>query len=143
MAWAYFQNQAAFDLYHNAVCADQAIPKAGYTTHETVLAILNTWTDAYVAPIQVKSTGNVTTWAAHIPDSHLVTYASKLGLTTSDSAVTFNVGANGLPDGTVTIQGQGTFTLQPNTLNYRKVKPPTWTDPKTGITYNTTTGLPV
>ncbi len=141
MAYAYFQNQAAFDSYANAVCADQAIPHAGYLSSGAP-AILNQWTDAWVAPIQVKSTGNVSSWAVHIPDAHLVQYAAFLGLTTSDSAVTFNE-VNGIPTGTVTIQGQGTFTLQANTLTYRKVKPPTWTDPHTGITYNTTTGLPV
>lgn len=144
MVWAYFQNQAALDAYTNAVCADLKIPAAGYTNGGTgAPAILEQWTDAYVAPIQIKSTGNVTTWAAQIPDAHATQYDPVLGITVPDSAVTFNRGPNGQPDGTVTIQGQGTYTIEANTATYKKTKPATWTDPKTGITYNTSTGLPV
>jgi len=142
MAYAYFQNQAAFDAYHNAVCADLTIPRAGYANAGLgAPAILNQWTDAWVSPIQIRSQGNVTTWAAHIPDAHVTQYDPVLGITVPDSQVVFN-GTNGVPNGTVTIQGQ-TYTLDPNTLTYKKTKPPTWTDPKTGITYNTTTGQPV
>jgi len=136
MAWAYFQNQAAFDLYANKVCADQAIPKAGYLQSSGAVQILHQWTDAWVEPIQVKSQGNVTTWIARIPDEHVTQYDPQLGITAPDSAVVFNA------DGTVTVQGQ-VYTRDPNTLNYKKAKPATWTDPKTGITYNTTTGQPV
>lgn len=135
MAWAYFQNQAAFDAYHNAVCADMAIPHAGYSSNETVTQVSHQWTDAWVEPIQIKSQGNVRTWGVHIPDSHLVTYDPVIGLTALDSEVVFN------ENGTVTVKGQ-VYTLEPNTLTYKKAKPPTWTD-KYGVTYDTTTGKPV
>jgi hypothetical protein len=142
MAWAYFQNQAALDAYENAVCADEGIPRAGYNQATGEPAVLHCWTDAWLEPIQLRGQGNVRTWAGHIPDAHVTQYAAVLGATVPDSAVVFGVGANGLPDGTVTVQGQS-YTLQPNTLTYKKTKPATWTDPHSGITYDTTTGLPV
>jgi hypothetical protein len=138
MAWAYFQNQAAFDLYHNKVCTDLGIPLPGRIQSDQSPAILNQWTDSFIAPTQIKSQGNVTTWAARIPDSHVIQYAAQLGLTTPDSSVVFNIGANGLPDGTVTIQGQGTYAINPNTLTYKKTKPPTYT--MDGHVYDTATG---
>jgi hypothetical protein len=142
MAWAYFQNQAALDGYQNAVCADQAIPHAGYNQASGAAAILDCWTDAFVAPIQLRGQGNVRTWAAQIPDAHVAQYDPVLGITVPDSAVVFGVAANGLPDGTVTVQGT-TYTLEPNTLTYKKTKPATWTDPHTGKKYDTATGAEV
>lgn len=136
MAWAYFQNQAAFDAYHNAVCADLGIPKAGRNAASLEPAIMQQWTDAWVEPIQIRSQGNVTTWAGHIPDAHVTAYDPVLGITVPDSAVVFNLG------GTVTIlpgnPGAGTYTLDPNTLTYKKAKPPTVT--MDGKTYDTATG---
>lgn len=137
MAWAYFQNQAAFNTYHNAVCADLGIPRPGRNAATDDPAIMECWTDAWVAPIQVRSQGNVTTWVAHIPDAHLTQYDPQLGLTAPDSAVVSNVDANGEPTGTVTVQGQ-VYTIDPNTLTYKKAKPPTYT--MDGVTYDTATG---
>jgi hypothetical protein len=57
-------------------------------------------------------------------------------MTAPDSAVVFN------GDGTVTIAGKR-YTLDPLSFNHRKQKPPTWTDPDTDITYDTSTGEPV
>lgn len=137
MAWAYFQNQAAFDAYANAVCTDQAIPKAGYRQSDQTTQVQHRWTDAWVEPIQIKDQGNVTTWAAHIPDAHVTQYAAFLGIAVADSQVVFN------GDGTVTITGVApqprTYVLELNTLTYKKAKPSTWTD-KYGVTWNTTTG---
>jgi hypothetical protein len=146
MAWAYFQNQAAFDAYHDAVCADLAIPRPGRIQSSQAPAILNQWTDAWVNPTQVhRSQGNVTAWVAQIPETHATQYDAVLGIAVPDSAVVFNVGPDGFPDGTVTITGVGpqpqTYALEPNTLTYRKVKPPTYV--MDGITYDTTTGAPV
>jgi hypothetical protein len=138
MSWAYFQNQAAYDAYHNAVCADQGIPRPGRRQSDQSPAILNCWTDAWVEPIQLRS-GNVTTWAAQIPDSHAVTYDAVLGVVVADSQVVFNA------DGTVTITGVApqprTFIQDPLTITWRKVKPATYE--MDGVTYDTTTGLPV
>lgn len=146
MAWAYFQNQTAFDGYSNAVCADQQIPRAGYNQATQAPMILDCWTDGWVEPIQLRGQGNVRTWAAHIPDAHLTQYAAVLGLTTTDDQIVIGTGppptGNGTPVGTVIVQGTS-YTQQPNTLTYKKTKPATWTDPKTGITFDTTTGLPV
>jgi hypothetical protein len=133
MAYAYFQNQAAFDAYHNVVCADQGIPRPGRFQHNDEPAILHQWTDAFITPLQIKNQGNVTTWAGHIPDSHVTQYDAVLGITIPDSDVAFN------SNGTVTVQGQ-LYTIDPLTLTYKKAKTPTWTDPNTNITYNTTTG---
>jgi hypothetical protein len=139
MVWAYFQNQAAYDAYHNAVCADQAIPRPGRIQSTQSPAILNCWTDAWVEPIQLRGQGNVITWAAKIPDAHAVTYDAVLGVVVADSAVVFNA------DGTVTITGVApqprTFIRDPLTITYRKVKPATYT--MDGVTYNTATGQPV
>ena len=74
MVWAYFQNQAAFNAYHNTVCTDQGIPKAGRNMATNEPAIMACWTDAFVEPIQIRSKGNVTTWTAHIPDAHATQY---------------------------------------------------------------------
>jgi hypothetical protein len=143
MAWAYFQNQAAWNTYHNAVCAAEGIPKAGRNAASNEPAIMECWTDAFIAPIQIKSQGNVTTWAAQIPDAHVTQYDPQLGITVPDSAVTFSP-ANVTPS-TVTIAagnpGAGTYTLQPNTLTYKKAKPPTVA--MDGITYDTATGEPI
>jgi hypothetical protein len=139
MAWAYFQNQAAYDTYHNAVCADQAIPKPGRIQSTQAPAILNCWTDAWVDPIQLRGSGNVTTWAAQIPDAHATTYDAVLGIVVPDENVVFN------GDGTVTITGVApqprTFVQDPVSFTWRKAKPPTYT--MDGITYNTATGQPV
>lgn len=133
MAWAYFQNQAAFDAYHNAVCADLGIPRPGRIQSNGTPAILNQWTDAWVNPIQIRSQGNVTTWAAQIPDSHVVTYDAVLGITVPDEDVVFDP-----EDPThVTVQGQ-VYTLDPVNFTWRKAKPPTVQ--MDGKTYNTTTG---
>lgn len=131
MAWAYFQNQAAFTAYHDAVCADLGIPRPGRNRATGEPAILSQWTDAFVEPVQIRGQGNVTTWAARIPDAHVVQYDAVLGITVSDGEVVFNA------DGTVTVQGQ-TYTVDPNTLTYKKAKPPTYT--MDGKTYDTATG---
>jgi hypothetical protein len=139
MSWAYFQNQAAYDAYHNAVCTDQAIPRPGRIQSTQAPAILNCWTDAWVEPIQLRGQGNVITWAAHIPDAHAVTYDAVLGVVVSDSQVVFN------ENGTVTITGVGpqpvTYALESTSFTWRKVKPATYV--MDGVTYDTTTGLPV
>jgi hypothetical protein len=128
MAYAYFQNQAAWDTYHNAVCAAQAIPRPGYRADDDATVMLqNQWTDAWVDPIQFKQQGNVTTWVARVPDADVVTYALNA---IPDSAVVFNA------DGTISVTiGNRTYVAEPTTLSYRKAKPPTWTDPKTGTVY--------
>lgn len=140
MAWAYFQNQAAFTRYHDAVCADEGIPRPGFNQETGEPMILHCWTDAFIEPIQLRGQGNVTTWAAQIPDDHVTKYDPVLGITVPDSAVVFGFDANGNPNGTVTVQGQ-TYARQPNTLTYKKTKPPTYT--VDGVTYDTTTGQPV
>jgi len=136
MAYAYFQNQAAWDAYHNAACAANAIPHPGYRASDNSTVMIDAqWTDAHVAPIQMKGTGNVTTWAARVPDADVATY----GLNAiPDSAVVYGKDANGMPNGTVTVTvGGKTYVSEPLTINFRKQKPPTWTDPKTGTVYQT------
>lgn len=129
MAWAYFQNQASWDAYHNAVCTAEGIPRPGKRRSDNAVQINNQWTNASVDPIQVKGTGNVTAWVAHVPDSHIATY--NISLSVPDSAVKFNA------DGMVTFTfNNRTYTGQPIVgFNWRKAKPSTWTDPDTGIVY--------
>src|SRR6186713_338824 len=103
MAWAYFQNQAAYDAYHNAVCADQGIPRPGRLQSTQEPAVMTQWTDAWADPIQLRSQGNVTTWATQIPDAHVVQYDPVLGITLTDSQVVFNRGPDGIANGTVTV----------------------------------------
>lgn len=140
MTWAYFQNQAAWDAYHNAKCADLAIPRAGYSgPGETTTQVLNQWTDAWVEPIQVKGTGNVTAWVAHVDPADVVKYS--LGLNIPDNQVTTDP-VTGLVS--FTYQGR-TYTgnpADPVGFPWQKSKPATWTD-KHGVTYDTTTGQPV
>lgn len=137
MTWAYFQNQAAWDTYSNAACADRGIPKPGRIQATAAPAILNQWTDAWCDPIQVKGTGNVTAWVAHVPDADVVTY--NLGLNVPDSAVTWD--ANGMV--TFTYQGR-TYTGQADVgFNWRKPKPATYTmTDEHGVShvYDTATG---
>ena len=104
MAWAYFQNQAAYDAYHNAVCADQGIPRPGRLQSTQEPAVMTQWTDAWADPIQLRSQGNVTTWATQIPDAHVVQYDPVLGITLTDSQVVFNRGPDGIANGTVTVK---------------------------------------
>jgi hypothetical protein len=138
MAWAYFSSQAAWDAYHDAVCADLGIPRPGRIQSDQSPAILNCWTDAWVDPIQLRGQGNVTTWAARIPDSHAVTYDAVLETVVADSQVVFN------GDGTVTITGVApqprTFTLAPVSFVWRKAKPARYT--MDNIEYDTATGEP-
>lgn len=132
MTWAYFQNQAAWDTYHNAACADHGIPHPGRIQRTQVPAILNQWTDAWCNPIQVKGTGNVTAWVAHVPEADVLTY--NLGLNVPDSAVTFNA------DGTITFRYQNkTYTSVLDVgFTWRKPKPVTYS--MDGHLYDTTTG---
>jgi hypothetical protein len=133
MPWAYFQNQAAWDAYHNAVCAAQSIPRPGRIQRTGGPAILSQWTDAWADPIQVKGTGNVTAWVAHVPDADLVTY--NLTLSVPDDAVIVDQAAQ-----TVTFTfNNRTYTFQPAAgFNWRKAKPPTYTID--GHVYDTSTG---
>ena len=137
MAWAYFQNQAAFNAYHDAVCADLAVPFPGRNQQTAEPAILAQWTDSWIRPIQIRNQGNVTTWAGQIPDAHSTQYDAVLGIVLPDSAVVFSADGK-----TVTVTGVApqpqVFTLDPLTLTYKKAKPPTYT--MDGKTYNTTTG---
>lgn len=130
--YAYFQNLAAWNTYHNAACADRGIPRPGYRADDNRTVMLDaTWTDAWVDPIQFKAQGNVTTWAARVPDADVVTYG--LTNTIPNSAVVFNV------DGTVSVTvGGRTYIAEPLTLTYRKAKPATWTDPRDGHVYTVT-----
>lgn len=135
MTWAYFQNQAAWDAYHNAACADHGIPHAGYRQSDGEPMVMEAWTDAWNKPIQVKGTGNVTAWVAHVDPAEVTRY--NLGLNIPDSAVTFDQGVV-----TFTYQGR-TYTGQFNGdvgFNWQKAKPTTWTDPNTGKKYDTKTG---
>lgn len=130
LSYAYFQNQAAWDAYHNAACAAHAIPRPGYRADDNAtVMVAECWTDAWVDPIQFKQAGNVTTWVARVPDADVATY----GLTAiPDSAVVWNLDGSA----TVTVGGK-TYVSEPLTMNFRKAKPPTWTDPKTGTVYQT------
>jgi hypothetical protein len=131
MSWAYFQNQAAWDSYHNAACVAHAIPRPGYrASNNTTVMLANQWTDAWVNPIQFKAQGNVTTWVAQVPDVDVTTY----GLTAiPDTAVVFN------PNGTISVTvGGRTYVNEPLTMNFHKSKPPTWTDPHDGHVYTVT-----
>jgi hypothetical protein len=112
--------------------------KSGRIQSDQSPAILNCWTDAWVDPIQLRGQGNVTTWAARIPDSHAVTYDAVLETVVADSQVVFN------GDGTVTITGVApqprTFTLAPVSFVWRKAKPARYT--MDNIEYDTATGEP-
>lgn len=128
MTWAYFQNQAAWDAYHNAACADNGIPRPGKLQSDQSVQIPNCWTDAWVNPIQFKAQGNVTTWIAHVPEADVTKY--NLTNTVPDSAVVQN------RNGTVTVTvGGRAYIAEPTTITWRKAKPATWTDPDTGKVY--------
>jgi hypothetical protein len=131
MSWAYFQNQAAWDTYHNAVCAANAIPRPGYNAaDDTTVMLDNCWTDSWVVPMQMKGTGNVTTWIAHVSDEDVLTYGLNA---VPDSAVVIAV------DGTITVTVGGKIYIQePLSFNVHKPKPPTWTDPHDGHVYTIT-----
>lgn len=131
MAWAYFQNQAAWDTYHDAVCAAQGIPRPGYLASDDATVMIDAcWTDAWTDPLQFKAQGNVTTWIAQVSDEDVTTY----NLTAiPDSAVVFPPLFSTDPI-KVTI-GNRTYTVEPTTLAYRKAKPAIWVDPRTNISY--------
>jgi len=130
--YAYFQNQAAWDTYHNAVCADHGIPRPGYRSDDgTTVMLDHCWTDSWVVPIQFKAQGNVTTWVAHVPDADVTTY--NLQNTVPDSAVVYNI------NGTISVTvGGRTYVAEPLTMTYKKAKPATWTDPHDGKVYQVT-----
>ena len=139
MPWAYFQNQGAWDTYHNAVCATLGIPRPGRIQSTQAPAILNCWTDAWVEPIQIRSQGNVTTWAAHISDAEAVLYDAVLGIVIADNQVVFNAERTQVTITGVAPQPQ-TYTIDPLTLTWKKTKPSTYT--MDGVTYDTVTGEP-
>ena len=132
MSWAYFQNQAAWDTYHDAACLANAVPRPGYNAaNDTTVMLDNCWTDSWVVPIQFKRTGNVSTWVAQVPDADVVTY----GLTAiPDSAVVTDPDTGII---TVTVGGR-TYVAEPLSFNVHKPKPPTWTDPHDGHVYTIT-----
>jgi hypothetical protein len=137
MAWAYFQNQGAWDAYHNAVCADLGIPRPGRNAASGEPAIMACWTDAWVDPIQVKGTGNVTAWVAQIPDEHVAEYG--IALSVPDGAVVRDPETGALSFS----YGGKDYTVDPAAIafNWRKSKPPTVTmDNKV---YDTSTGAVV
>ena len=137
MSWAYFQNQAAWDAYHNAVCAAQAIPRPGYRADDNATVMMNAaWTTAWVAPIQVKGTGNVTAWVAKVSDADVLTYSLNA---VPDSAIVAQTDATGMPTGVyVATVGGKQYVSEPLTFSYHKAKPPTWTDPHDGHVYQVT-----
>src|SRR5215471_5471445 len=135
MPWAYFQNQAAWDAFHNAACTDHGIPRPGARQSDDAVQILAGWTDSYSAPIQFRQQGNVTTWVAHVTDDDVTRYGLG-GIIIPDSAITYD------EFGPITITyGGRTYTAEPTTMTYRKAKPPTYT--YKGVTYDTTTGQPI
>lgn len=132
MAFAYFQNLAAWNTYHDAACAAHAIPRPGYRSdNNTTVMLAAQWTDAWVDPMQIKQTGNVTTWVARVPDADVPTF----NLTSiPDSAVVANTVTGTI---SITVNGQ-TFVVEPTTITWRKPKPATWTDPHDGHIYQVT-----
>lgn len=131
VSYAYFQNLAAWNTYHDAACLAHAIPRPGYRSDDNTTVMLSScWTDAWVDPMQIKQQGNVTTWVALVPDADVATYS----LTAiPDTAVVFNL------DGTVSVTvGNKTYVVEPTTITWRKPKPATWTDPHDGHVYQVT-----
>lgn len=132
VSYAYFQNQAAWDTYHNAVCAAQAIPRPGYRADDNTTVMLNAcWTDAWVNPIQFKQAGNVTTWIAKVSDADVLTY----NLTAIPDSAVVTDPLTGVM--TITVGGKS-YVAEPTTLTYHKAKPATWTDPHDGHVYQVT-----
>lgn len=138
MPWVYFQNQAAWDTYHNAACADRGIPKPGRIQATGEPAILHQWTDAWCDPIQFKQSGNVTTWVAKVPDEDVVRY-NLGGFVVPDANVVFP--PLGSTDPITVKVGNKTYMVEPTTMTWRKTKPATYV--MDGVTYNTATGEPV
>ena len=129
MPWCWWTALDAFDTWHDGVCAAHGIPYPGYVAGVDDPQVTHTWTNAQYDPT-VYQEGNkqrVVAW---------VDTADAAGLAVLDE-YTVNL------DGTVTItigSQTRTVTLESGGNLHRQPKPPTWTDPNTGKTYDTVTG---
>lgn len=136
MPWVGFTTRASFNTFHDAACIDMGIPRPGKLVSDSTVQIANQWTDAAFAPnvLDVLINGN----------------PRKIGIMrVPNIAITrYNLAANVISD--PVYNSDETYTVTFNSTQYvvalandevsfpfRKARPSTWTDPDTGIVYNT------
>lgn len=136
MPWVGFATRAAWTTFHDAVCSDMGIPRPGKRTSDDVVQINNQWTEAAFVPIvlDVVINGNPRKIGILLVPPVVVTRYNLASNVISDPS------NNG--DGTYTVTYNGNqyvVALAPDETNFpfRRPRPPTWTDPDTGIIYNT------
>ncbi len=140
MACAVFSTKNQLQAFVSAIAADLGLPRPGKRQSDQRFQFQNQWTNAQfdveVATVNVNGTDRKIGLVRGIPQQAVTRY----GLNTLSDPVN-----NG--DGTWNVAYQGTVytvTLVDDPVNYpfRLPIPATWTDPASGVTYNTATGQP-
>jgi hypothetical protein len=73
MIWVLFANFAAFETYHDAVCAAHGIPLPGRSAATGDEQLDHKWTTSWVRPLQIGPTA-LSPVVALVPDEDVVTY---------------------------------------------------------------------
>lgn len=135
MTWVTFSDRASFDAYHLAACNVRSIPRPGYRQSNNSPQLMGQWTNAWSDLFGVFTANAQQFLLANVPAADVATFG--LTVVPNDPVIPF-------PTGTRTILFLGSnrtiFSVAPD---WQQPKPATWTDPNTGTTYDTTTGLPV
>src|SRR5262245_6970215 len=135
MTWVVFADRASFDAYHLAACTAHSVPRPGRNQQSSVPAILNTWTQGWVDIFGAFVASPNSFLLVNVPPEDVAAFA--LTLAQNDPVIPF-------PSGTRTIVWNGVArTIFSVAKDWLQPKPVTWTDPVTGLVYNTTTGAVV
>jgi hypothetical protein len=131
VTWVLFPTREAFDTYHLAACAEHEIPRPGKLESDDTVMIHHTWTDAWVGITGAFAAFPGSFLLVNVPDEDVVTY----GLTVAPN-----------PPRLPNIEDSSPATIFYNGADRRIFNvaadwmqpiPPTWTDPDTGIVYDT------
>jgi hypothetical protein len=127
-----FADADAFNAWHDAECAVQGIPHPGYNAETGEPAITDQWTTAAAAPIIVDGQVCMTTTDEQVAGDPVLAALPTI-VVKYPVPPRSDVDENGVPASVIT---------EPE-WDWHQPLPPQWTDPNTGTTYSTDTGMVV
>lgn len=125
-----FANQGDFTAWHDAKCLELGIPAPGFIEGQEGPAVEHQWTQAYVEPRVIDGY-----WTVTLPPEEIAADATLKAL----EVLTVKYPAS--PGSDVDEAGQPISAIEVAPIEtYGQPKPAQWTDPATGITYDSETG---
>lgn len=125
-----FPNEGDFHSWHDIECAKYGIPFPGHNGATGEPEVTSQWTTAVIEPRVIDGYWTITVTQEQI-DADATLKALEVLTVKYPAEPGGDTDANGQPISIIEVVPPESF---------QATKPPTWTDPETNITYDTTTG---